>query len=681
MGEIKLNRRGFLKVSFVSGTAMLVSMYLEGCSETPALSNQPDQGPTNVSPAQKTPTLQTNPDAMYEYNVFLRIHGTGKVTVVVNKVELGQGISTGLAMWAAEELDVPWEDVEIEIAYADRQFGNQDTAGSHSMTSSFDDYRRFGALAKNVLVAIAAEIWGISPEECTTNAGMVIHPDQELQMSYGQLVEYAANQEFLDGLDVSKKALLTKEEDFEIVSTPVKMFQAPQIVTGKAVYGMDIKLPDMVYATLSQPPVPNTSPQTIDTSQAMQVPGVEEVLETEFGVAVIARNTWAAFKGQQALQIEWSKSNKDEVSSESYEKEMLDKIAKNMANNPNLLQEIYKMPYLAHATMEPMNCTADVRSDSCLIWAPTQFPMSALRAAFRTGLSTSAIRVNIPLVGGGFGRRINVDYVEQAVTISQRIQKPVKLIWQRQDDIRHDFYHPMSFNLMSVDLRDVKLPSRRDYSVPRRSSCVETGAWRSASNLTPAYARECFIDEIAEKTGKDPLQLRLEIEPKLLHNVLRTVAEKSGWGETLPEGWGRGIACHATWNSTPAAHVVDVSVSESGEVTVHKVVCAIDCGYPVNPDSVKAQMEGGIIFGLTAALKGEIRIENGRVKQSNFNDYPILRMNEAPEIEVYILSELDNLQGVGEMALPPILPAVANAIYNATGVRVRHLPIRPEDLI
>ncbi len=683
MNAKKLSRRAFLKVAFVSGSAMLVSLYLEGCQgDLPATPTLPPTGlsATPLNPTAASPTLAANPEASYAPNVFLRVHGTNKITVVVNKVELGQGISTGLAMWAAEEMDVPWENVEVEISYADSQFGDQSTSGSNSMISSYSAYRRVGALARNVLIAVAADFWSVSAADCTTQAGLVIHPDGEQSLSYGQLVERAAVPEFLDGLNISTQAELAQEEDFELAGLPTRPYFNPQIVTGKAVYGMDVKLPGMVYATLTQIPFRNTKVVELDDSLARQVPGVEDVFETDFGVVVIARDTWAAFKGQDALQIKWAKREKSEISSAQYEQEMLAAIDRDKSNDPNILQAVYKMPYLAHATMEPMNCTADVRADSCQVWAPTQYPQDAFEVARQTGLPDSAIRVNIPLVGGGFGRRIKVDYVEQAVAISQRIQKPVKLVWQRREDIRHDFYHPMSFNLMSVDLRKIKLPDRSEYTVPGKSAAVYTGAWRSASNLTPAFVRECFIDEIAEAVGKDPLELRLEIEPSILHGVLQAAAEQAGWGSALPSGWGRGIACHATWGTTPAAHVVEVSVSEQGVVRVQRVVCALDCGLAVNPDLVKAQMEGGVIFGLTAALKGEITIEMGQVVQSNFNDYPLLRMDEAPQIEVILLNKLSGVLGVGEMALPPILPAVVNAIYNATGARVRHLPVRPEDL-
>jgi isoquinoline 1-oxidoreductase beta subunit len=343
-----------------------------------------------------------------------------------------------------------------------------------------------------------------------------------------------------------------------------------------------------------------------------------------------------------------------------------------------MLAAVYEVPHLAHATAEPLSCVADVRSDSCEVWAPTQDPAGARsRIRSETRLPDEAITVHIPIIGGGFGRRLQADYVEEAVEISANIGEPIKLVWTREDDIQHGYYHPMSVHYVRGSLTDPGLP----WVTSRTDSLIPNGPWRSVTNFTDAFVRECFLDEMAVALGRDPLELRLEIEPPSLHPVLEKAASEAGWGSDLPQGWGRGIACHSTWNATPVALVAEVSVSSDAQVRVHKVVCAVNCGLVINPNMVEEQMEGGIVFGLSAALKGSITFENGRAQQSNFHDYPILSISEMPVVETHILPSEYPPSGVGEMSIPAIAPAVFNAVYAATGKRVRHMPLRSSDLL
>ncbi|MFL7870354.1 MAG: xanthine dehydrogenase family protein molybdopterin-binding subunit, partial [Anaerolineales bacterium] len=342
-----------------------------------------------------------------------------------------------------------------------------------------------------------------------------------------------------------------------------------------------------------------------------------------------------------------------------------------------MLDAIYEIPYEAHATMEPMNCTAYVHDDICEVWAPTQSPQEVQRnAGFAAKISLNNVTVHVPLMGGGFGRRLQSDYAVEAAQVSKAINAPVQVFWTRDDDLQHDYYHEMSIQYASAPLSPPKLPRIS----ARGGSGVPTGAWRSVGEFNTAYATQCFLDEMAVALGRDPLDLRLELYKNRPLEVIKLAAEKAGWGDPLPAGWGRGIGYHATFGVTHVAHIAEVSVVENGNVRVQRVVCAVDCGKIVNPDTIAAQMEGGVVFGLTAALKAQATLENGRVQQSNFNNYPILRMDEMPIVEVYIVESDERPTGIGEMGVPPIAPAVANAVYAATGKRVRHIPILPEDL-
>jgi len=435
----------------------------------------------------------------------------------------------------------------------------------------------------------------------------------------------------------------------------------------------------MLYAVVARCPVFGGSVASYDDSKTLQVNGIHSVHEFDGAVAVVAENTWAALKGLDALAVSWDEGDGVNLSSEGIRTSLADRVPEMGSAEDGHIDAVYEFPYQAHATMEPMNCVADVREDLCEVWAPTQNPQHVKQRVQRaTHISADKITVHVPLMGGGFGRRLESDYAVEAARISQTVDAPVKLFWTRADDIQHDYYHPMSYQYASGDPAAVKRPNVRaqdgEYIIP-------TGAWRSVFNHPQAFSRECFIDELAFAAGMDPVEYRLEIFSGRGGAVIELAAEKSCWDDPLPENWGRGMAYFATFNVTHVAMVAEVEVNSEGVVRVQRVVCAVDCGVAVNTDHIAAQMEGGIAFGLTAALKAGVTLEDGRIVESNFHDCPLLQIDEMPDVEVHILESTNNPSGIGEMGVPPVAPAVANAIFDATEIRVRHLPIKPEDLI
>ena len=418
-----------------------------------------------------------------------------------------------------------------------------------------------------------------------------------------------------------------------------------------------------------------------DDSAAKTVPSVRQIVNLEDRIAVVAENTWAAVQGRNALKITWDEGRNADLSSEAMREAACSSVPQ-LGQKEDVLEAIYvEIPFEAHATMEPMNCTAYVHDGLCEVWAPTQNPQAVQsQVASATGMPQAKVLVNVPLMGGGFGRRLQADYAVEAARVSKAIGAPVQVVFTRDDDIQHDYYHDMSVQYVSVS-RDPAKP----VSLPRiqRSgsrSMVPTGAWRSVENFPEAYATQCFIDEMAYEFKRDPLDLRLELYSGRAAEVIKLAAEKAEWGKSFPAGSGQGLAYHATFGVTHIAYVAEVSVNEDGRVYVRRVVAAVDCGQVVNPDNVAAQVEGGIVFGLTAALKAEATLKDGRIQQSNFHDYPILKFDEMPSVEVYIVKSDASPSGMGEMGVPPIAPAVANAVFAATGKRIRHIPIRPEDL-
>jgi isoquinoline 1-oxidoreductase beta subunit len=669
--QSSFGRRGFLKVSVASGGGFLVSLYLASCA------GDLEAAP-NLSPAPtEEPTETPDPAARLEPGVFLKIDGTGAVTVTIHRPDIGQGIRTAFALIVAEELGADWSQIQIEQATADVRYGNQVTGGSLGVSESYLPLREAGAAARMVLIAAAAQRWGVPEDECRVDKGMIVHDVSGRSLSFADVVERAAR------LPVPGPGQLEfrSPDEVSLIGTSPAPMDHLEMVTGAAIYASDITLPGMVYAVLARSPVPHGRLANFDATKAEKVEGVRAVFAAARGVAVVADSSWAAIRGRQALDVVWDEGQFTDLSTDEIRESLSARVVPEAwtgtSADPDEISAVYEVPFFAHATQEPLCCVVHLQGDRSELWAPTQVPTEAVsNAASVSGVSRSNVDLHIPLIGGGFGRRLQVDFIREAVEVAQGVEGPVKFFWTREDDIQHDYYHPFSVHYLSARLDDLSLPRIQSGTYSR----VPTGAWRAVTNFTEAFVRESFLDEMAFALGRDPLDLRLELEPEPLVPVLERVARESDWGSPLPPGWGRGIACHSTWDVTPVAQVAEVSVSDQGEVKVQRVVCAIDAGLVIHPEMVKAQMEGAIAFGLTAALKAAISYDSGKVRQSNFHDYPLLRIDEMPSVDVHLMPGGETPRGVGEMGVPPIAPATLNAIFAATGVRVRHLPVRAADL-
>lgn len=664
MEKTDLTRRDFLKILGTAGTSLLVGIYLGGCDKA-VISDEPTQATDSTAPTLDLPT------GYIRSNIYLKIDSDGTVTVTAFRSEMGQGVRTAIAMILADELDADWDTIVIEQAPADRAYGTQVTGGSASISGNYLELRLAGAAVRQLLVNAAAAVWEVDPVNCRTESGFVIHPDGTQRLSYGALAGTASELELpeLGGFS------LKPETEFRIIGTDVHHWDAPGIITGKAIYGMDVKLPGMLYAAIARSPVFGGRIASFDGSKATDVSGVKSVQVIDNWIAVVAEHTWAAIKGRDALDITWE-GGKTDLSSANIRASLAERAPQPGSAGEGEIEAVYEFPYQAHVTMEPMSCVADVKGDRCEIWAPTQSAQDVQRAV-QSALKfpREAVTVHVTLMGGGFGRRLQTDYAVEAAKISQSVGLPVQVVWTRTDDIQHDFYHPLSYFYVRGNPQETARPDVRTYD---GGTFIPTGAWRSVGNHQDAYPRECFIDELAAAKRIDPLDLRRALYTGKALGVIELAAEKAGWGDPLPEGWGRGIAYHATFGVTHVAMVAEVAASAE-EIRVHRVVCAADCGIAINPDNIAAQIEGGIVFGLTAALKAGVTVENGQIVESNFHDCPILQIHEMPVVEVHILKSTSNPSGMGEMGVPPIAPAVANAVFNATGVRVRHLPIKAQD--
>jgi len=659
----KMNRRDFLKLSGVAGGGLILAVYLEGCL--------PGANTPTVVPVTMTPSPTPRSPFEWDADIYLKIDNAGILTFTAFRSEMGQGIRTALAMLAAEELNIEWSSVRIVQANADPRYGDQLTGGSVSISTYYDAMRLAGAMARQMLAEAAAQGWDVDPAGCSSEAGFVIHPDGAQKISYGDLAELASK------VARPAQAQLKDPAQFKIVGTALGHWDAPGIVTGSAIFGLDVRLPDMLFAAIARCPVFNGSFTKYDDTDTRAIAGVKDVVALGDRIAVIAENSWAAIRGRDALKVTWDEGSGATLDSQQMMQKARERLKK--TDKPGLIEAYYEMPYEAHATMEPMNCAAHYHDGICEVWAPTQSAQDVQRAVARvTELPADKVTVHLPLIGGGFGRRLQTDYAEEAALLSKTVAGPVQVVWTRADDLQHDFYQPMAAQYAYTTMDRIAIPPIR----VANGGGVPTGAWRSVGEFTRAYSEQCFIDEMALAMGRDPLDLRREIykDDDRALGVINLAAEKSGWGETLPARQGRAMGYFATFGVTHVADVVELTVDENGNIRVNRVVCAVDCGKVVNPDNVIAQMQSGIVFGLTAALKAEATVKNGRVQQSNFHDYPLLRMDEMPLIEVYIVPSDRRASGIGEMGVPPVAPAVANAVYTATGKRIRHIPVKPDDL-
>src|SRR5882672_1772476 len=711
-----LDRRSFLKTGVAGATGLVIGFYLPGRFEALAASPAGAASPASL-------------------NAWMRIGTDDTVTMMIDKSEMGQGIQTALCMIAAEELECDWKKIRTEFAPAAKEyfnpaFGMQGTGGSSSVRSSWDPMRKAGAAARDMLLQAAAQKWGVEKSTCRAENSVIFHDATKRKLTYGSVAEAAAK------LPVPQDVPLKDPKQYRVIGKPIKRLDTPDKVNGRAEFGLDVRRPGMLYAVVLRCPVFGGKVASFDAAKAKAVPGVKNVVEISKGIAVVADNTWTAMQGRRALDVKWDEGPNAGVTSESISKLFADRTmqpgsearkegdaATALAGAAQKIEAVYEAPFQAHATMEPQNCTADVRADRVDVWAPTQFQtMAQGMAAKISGLKPEAAFIHTTFLGGGFGRKAGTDFIIEAVEISKDVGAPVKLTWSREDDMQHDYYRPASYARMAggigsdgwpvawttnvacpsimeawfpgstknnLDPTSVEGVANLPYSIPnilvnyqRTETGIPVGFWRSVGNSQNGFFSECFMDELAFAAKKDPYEFRrhlLDKAPRHL-GVLELAAQKAAWDKPLPAGRFRGIAVLFAFESF-AAQVVEISVDRSAKtLKVHRVVCAVDVGQVVNPATIAAQSESSVVYGLSSALYGNITISGGRVKETSFNNYPVLRLDEMPVVEVHIVPSNEKPTGAGELSVPPVGPALCNAIFAATGKRVRRLPIRPEDL-
>jgi isoquinoline 1-oxidoreductase subunit beta len=708
-----MTRRDFLRASALSGAGLVIAFYVPRAARA-------------APPAPKKP-----PPAP---NAFVRIGPDESVTVLLAHSEMGQGIWTGLAMLIAEELECDWSKVRVEHApaapaYAHTAFGMQMTGGSTSTWSEFDRYRTVGAMARDMLVRAAAQRWKVDPKRLRAEGGFV-HRGKE-KLSYGQLAEAAA------ALRPPAAVKLKEAKDWKLIGKPVRRLDSPEKITGKAQFGLDVRFPGLRTAVVARAPVFGGKVTSFDAGKAKAMPGVEQVVQVPSGVAVVARDFWSAKTARDALQIEWELGPGAALDTDELEAGY-----RAMARTPGAVavekgdcdgalssaakrvEAEYAVPYLAHATMEPLNCTVKLDGDRCEIWTGTQFQTNDQAAAARiAGVPPQNVTLHTMFLGGGFGRRATPqsDFVSEAVHVAKAAGVPVKVVWTREDDIRGGYYRPMFVHRIEAGLDAGGLPVAWKHTIvgqsiltgtPFEKMMVKDGVdetsiegaadspyldavaarrvslhsprsevpvlwWRSVGNTHTAFAMESMIDELAHAAGRDPLAFRaalLRDKPRHLR-ALQVAAEKAGWGTAPPPGRARGLAVHESFGSI-IAEVAEVSIEDGRRVRVHRVTCAVDCGLAVNPLGIEAQVQGAVAFGLGPVLHSQLTLKQGRVQQSNFHDYEVLRLNEMPEVAVHLVPSTAKMGGIGEPATAPISAAVANAVFALSGKRLRSLPLR-----
>jgi isoquinoline 1-oxidoreductase subunit beta len=707
-----LSRRFFLAASTVAGGGFMLGFGLAAAA--PARAAGESEGPIGT-----------------QINNWIIIRPDNTIIVRVARSEMGQGSFTALPMLVCEELECDWTKVKGEYASAtdnlDNSFGNMSTGGSRAIRESQEYLRKAGASAREMLLAAAAAKWGVPRSELKAENGVITHVPTGRTMTFGDIAEAAAKQ-------TPPSAVKLKDpSEWKLVGKAQARFDIADKVMGKPVYGIDVRIPGMLHATLVQCPVFGGKLQSYDEAKIKGMPGVRQVVPMPDAVAVLADSYWQARQALAALPVVWEEGPNAKLDEAAIAEMLRGGIAATdaglvqkegdveaaLAKAAKVVEAEYSAPFLAHATMEPMNCTAHVTADKVEVWAPSQNAQATLAvAAAAAGIDPKKVDVHITMLGGGFGRRgAFQDFVKQSVILSKAAGKPVKLLWSREEDMRHDYYRPVSMAkftagldkdgtpiawrnrvagqsiLIAVRPNDVKNGVDKSfceglYEMPyhfenllvdyaMRNTPVPVGFWRSVNNSQNGFFKESFVDEIAHATGQDPLELRRKLlakSPKPLA-VLEAVAKAANWGAPLPQGVFRGIAHHGSYGSL-VAEVVELSVSDKNEIKIHRIVCAVDCGYVVNPDTVVTQVEGAIVYGLTAAFYDKITIKDGRVEQSNFDNYPMLRLKSMPKIEVVQVPSGGFWGGVGEVGLPPVAPAMCNAIFAATGKRIRSLPLR-----
>ena len=703
-----LSRRGLLQAGAAAGGGLMLSLRLGFAEDTAG-----------------------EADGEFAPNAFVRIERNGQVVLTMPYVEMGQGTYTSIPMLIAEELEVGLSQVRLEHAppderlYVNPLLGVQATGNSNAIRGAWLPLRQAGATARTMLAEAAAKRWGVDPETCRAQRGEVLHTPTGRRLAYGKLAAAAAR------MPVPLNVSLKRPEDFKLIGTPAKRLDTLAKTDGSAVYGIDVRLPGMKIATLSQSPVFGGRVKTVDDATAKSLNGVRQIVRLDDAVAVVADHMGAATKGLAALAIEWDEGPHRDLDTKGVAAELeratlqpgavaqsIGDADKALAGAVTKVEAIYELPFLAHAAMEPMNCTVHLRKDDCEIWVGTQAIARAQAfAAKAAGLPLDKVVVHNHLIGGGFGRRLEADGVARAVEVARHVEGPVKVVWTREEDIQHDMYRPYWFDRLSAGLDEKgRLVAWKNrfagssviarympgvfkngldpdttegaidlvYSIPNlhveyvrvEPPGIPTAFWRSVGPSHNVFVTESFLDELATAAKQDPVAFRyalLDKSPRA-KAVLDLVAEKSGWGSPLPERAGRGVALQHVFG-TYMAQVAEVEVAKNGAVRVRRVVCALDCGTVVNPDTVRAQIQSAVAFGVTAALYGEITLKNGRVEQSNFDTYRVLRMDEAPVVEVHIVESSEPPGGMGEAGTSVIAPAVANAICAATGKRLRKLPV------
>ncbi len=734
------SRRSFLKVGAAAGGGLVASFAWPAfvqAADTP----KPPPGPVPAEAAVgKAAAKATEASAGFAPNAFISIDRQGVVSFVMHKVEMGQGTFTSLPMLIAEELEVDVDKVKLIQAppdgqrYSDPLLGGQVTGGSTSIRSGYVPLRTAGATVRTMLVGAAAQTWGVDPATCSASDGAVSHKASGRKLGYGQLVDKAA------AMPVPTDVKLKDAKDFRLIGKAHHRLDGAGKVDGSAIFGIDVQVKGMRVATVAASPVLGGKLATTDDAKAMAVKGVRQIVKIDGAVAVVGDHMWAAKQGLAALAPTWTDGANAGVSSAELNKQMAaasmspgavarsdGNAAATIAASSNKIEAVYELPFLAHAPMEPINITVDLKKDDCQIWCGTQVPTFAQGAAAKiAGLPLDKVTIHNQLIGGGFGRRLEVDSVVQAMLFAKQIDGPVKFVWSREEDIQHDMYRPYYYDRLSASLDDKGQPTAwthrvtgssimsrfappavvngvdsdavegaKDlpYAIPNvhvdyvrhEPQGIPTAFWRGVGPTHNIFVVESFMDELAAKAGKDPVQYRLDLLTKTPREraVLKLAAEKAGWGSPLKpvagSKVGRGISVQFAFGSY-MSQVVEVAVDKEGAISVQRVVCAVDCGQVVNPDTVQAQLQGGIIFGISAALYGEITYDRGRVVQSNFHDYRVLRMNEAPAIEIHVVASTEAPGGLGEPGTSALAPALANAVFAATGRRVRKLPISPGGL-